>query len=229
MEEKQRVGWSDEELKASVEAYVLMKQKQQAGEKFSKKAIYDDLAGRFGRTAKSFEFRMQNISSVYQDMGRDWLPGLTPATNVGAKMFPRIEALIKELDPISELTDQQFEAQVSRLLTQGVKAKPQGNVAPAQKVRETTVISRDPLVKAYVLQQSNGVCECCASPAPFQLADGRPYLEVHHLKPLAEGGSDTVENAVALCPNCHRALHYALNKDALREGMYQALSRLVKE
>ncbi|RNM26725.1 HNH endonuclease [Dickeya undicola] len=229
MEEKQRVGWSDEELKASVAAYVSMKQKRQAGEKFAKKAIYDDLAGRFGRTAKSFEFRMQNISSVYQDMGRDWLPGLTPATNVGTKISQRIEVFINELDPIGELTDQQFEAQVSRLLTQGVKAKPMGNVAPAQKVREATVISRDPLVKAYVLQQSNGVCECCASPAPFQLTDGRPYLEVHHLKPLAEGGSDTVENAVALCPNCHRALHYAVNKDVLREGMYQALSRLIKE
>ncbi|UJR64595.1 hypothetical protein HJ586_03195 [Dickeya zeae] len=38
-----------------------------------------------------------------------------------------------------------------------------------------------------------------------------------------------MENAVVLCPNCHRALHYAVNKDVLREGMYQALSRLIKE
>jgi 5-methylcytosine-specific restriction protein A len=25
---------------------------------------------------------------------------------------------------------------------------------------------------------------------------------------LAEGGEDTVENALALCPNCHRRLHF---------------------
>ncbi|WP_409033890.1 HNH endonuclease [Pseudomonas sp. JUb42] len=25
---------------------------------------------------------------------------------------------------------------------------------------------------------------------------------------IADGGLDTLENAVALCPNCHRASHY---------------------
>nr|WP_275041241.1 HNH endonuclease signature motif containing protein [Halomonas meridiana] len=45
--------------------------------------------------------------------------------------------------------------------------------------------------------------------APFnRKSDGSPYLEVHHRKPLAEGGDDTVANAIALCPNCHRAAHY---------------------
>jgi 5-methylcytosine-specific restriction protein A len=33
-------------------------------------------------------------------------------------------------------------------------------------------------------------------------------LEVHHKKQLSEGGEDTVENAIALCPNCHREAHY---------------------
>ncbi|TOJ58505.1 hypothetical protein CGI36_22670 [Vibrio parahaemolyticus] len=26
--------------------------------------------------------------------------------------------------------------------------------------------------------------------------------------PLKDGGSDTVENVKALCPNCHREAHY---------------------
>ncbi|WP_413817679.1 HNH endonuclease [Pseudomonas viridiflava] len=34
-------------------------------------------------------------------------------------------------------------------------------------------------------------------------------MEVHHKIRLADGGLDTLENAVALCPNCHRATHYA--------------------
>ncbi|HDR7378766.1 TPA: HNH endonuclease [Bacillus toyonensis] len=38
--------------------------------------------------------------------------------------------------------------------------------------------------------------------------DGTPYLEVHHVVPLATGGEDSVENAVALCQNCHRKAHY---------------------
>ena len=43
---------------------------------------------------------------------------------------------------------------------------------------------------------------------PFLKINGARYLEVHHLKRLADGGSDTIENAVAVCPNCHRELHF---------------------
>ncbi|WP_147195697.1 HNH endonuclease [Rummeliibacillus stabekisii] len=35
-----------------------------------------------------------------------------------------------------------------------------------------------------------------------------PNLEVHHIKRLADGEEDTVENAIAVCPNCHRELHF---------------------
>jgi 5-methylcytosine-specific restriction protein A len=31
---------------------------------------------------------------------------------------------------------------------------------------------------------------------------------VHHRIPLAKGGEDSVDNAVAVCPNCHRKGHY---------------------
>jgi 5-methylcytosine-specific restriction protein A len=64
-------------------------------------------------------------------------------------------------------------------------------------------------VIAEVLIRANGTCEECHCPAPFLRAtNDTPYLEVHHLKQLSNGGEDTVENAVALCPNCHRKLHF---------------------
>lgn len=69
---------------------------------------------------------------------------------------------------------------------------------------------RNPDVVAEVLFRANGYCEHCNNPAPFnRRADNSPYLEVHHIKPLAEDGEDTVANAIALCPNCHRRAHYA--------------------
>lgn len=62
---------------------------------------------------------------------------------------------------------------------------------------------------AEVLYRANGHCENCKSAAPFlRDLDNSPYLEVHHKKTLADGGDDTVENAIALCPNCHRKAHY---------------------
>ena len=67
---------------------------------------------------------------------------------------------------------------------------------------------RNPDVVAEVLYRATH-CGRCKSPAPFlRRSDGTPYLEVHHKKPLSENGEDTVANAIALCPNCHRELHH---------------------
>lgn len=69
--------------------------------------------------------------------------------------------------------------------------------------------ARNPDVVAEVRFRANGRCEGCGTTAPFlRAADGTPYLEVHHREQLSCGGEDTVENAVALCPNCHRKQHY---------------------
>jgi len=73
----------------------------------------------------------------------------------------------------------------------------------------STAFLRNPDVIAEVLHRANGICGKCGNPAPFtRKSDGSPYLEVHHWIPLSEGGEDTVGNAVALCPNCHREAHF---------------------
>ena len=80
-----------------------------------------------------------------------------------------------------------------------------------------TVYLRNPDVAAIVLLRANGSCEACGKPAPFRKrADGTPYLEVHHRLPLAEHGPDTVANAIALCPNCHRQAHHGMEQDKFR-------------
>lgn len=73
---------------------------------------------------------------------------------------------------------------------------------------------RNPNVVAEVLSRANGKCEHCKNKAPFlRKSDHTPYLEVHHVVPLAEGGEDTIKNAIAVCPNCHRELHFGEPKE----------------
>ncbi|MEK5142612.1 NUDIX domain-containing protein [Paenibacillus sp. FSL M7-0134] len=75
----------------------------------------------------------------------------------------------------------------------------------------TTAYKRNPDVIVEVLKRANGICEICYQPAPFlRASDLSPYLEVHHEVPLADGGDDTVENAFAVCPNCHREEHFGV-------------------
>jgi 5-methylcytosine-specific restriction protein A len=74
--------------------------------------------------------------------------------------------------------------------------------------------TRNPDVVAEALYRANGVCESCSEKAPFnRKSNGTPYLEVHHIKPLSEQdvteeSLDVLENVLALCPNCHRKMHF---------------------
>ena len=80
---------------------------------------------------------------------------------------------------------------------------------PRTKRVESSVYERSPDIVAEVLHRSNGHCELCSSPAPFnRKSDNSPYLEVHHKIWLSNGGEDSIENAIALCPNCHRREHF---------------------
>jgi len=83
---------------------------------------------------------------------------------------------------------------------------------------------RDEAVAVYVKQAANGFCDLCNNEAPFTDKAGRPFLENHHVIPLAEGGDDTISNAVALCPNCHRKMH-----SLKRKADISKLQRRVKE
>ncbi|WP_431289820.1 HNH endonuclease [Burkholderia cepacia] len=80
---------------------------------------------------------------------------------------------------------------------------------PTRFLVHTTAFDRDPNILALVLRRAQGFCQECGNPSPFsRKKDGTPYLEVHHRVPLAQGGDDSLENAVALCPNCHRRMHF---------------------
>jgi 5-methylcytosine-specific restriction protein A len=218
--------WSDEELEASVVAYVDMLNKEAKGIRFVKKEYYTGLSEKFDRTAKAFEFRMQNISYIYSLMGRRWLSGLRPAGNVGPTNVPRIQAFIEQVEGRSHPHQVSFDAEVEALRNKKVSAIPEGVKEPSHVYQHSTTFSRDPAVKAWVLKNANGVCECCNSPAPFMTEMGAPFLEVHHLKPLAERGSDTITNTIALCPNCHRELHFGKRKIELLGRVYSSLNRL---
>ena len=80
-----------------------------------------------------------------------------------------------------------------------------------KKVEQKEVItkqySRDPYISELAKRLANGKCELCGKPAPFKDSKGKPYLETHHVVWLSQGGSDSVDNTVALCPNCHRKMH----------------------
>ena len=71
----------------------------------------------------------------------------------------------------------------------------------------TASFVRDRYICEYAKRRAQGICQLCGKPAPFTDCNGVPFLETHHVIWLADGGDDSIENTVALCPNCHRKMH----------------------
>jgi predicted HNH restriction endonuclease len=106
------------------------------------------------------------------------------------------------------IVESDFDLQVSDALEHDL-LKVIGNQSPKQLEVRSFQYQRDPAIVAYALKKADGVCSDCKKPAPFiSRKTGLPYLEVHHIKTLKDGGSDTIDNVIALCPNCHRKRHH---------------------
>ena len=78
-----------------------------------------------------------------------------------------------------------------------------------------TFVERSRLVRAYALARAAGICELCGEPAPFANSRGEPFLEVHHINRLADGGADRPDAVASLCPNCHRRAHFGENSQQI--------------
>ena len=123
-------NWTPEELKAAVEAYMDMRSKELGGIIFTKKDYYISLSEKYGRTEKSYEYRMQNISYVYSTLGRRWVTGLRPARNVGSRVAREIEDLINQLEGNSSSNVAEFNTKVTTLRDNKAAKTPEGNKNP---------------------------------------------------------------------------------------------------
>ena len=78
---------------------------------------------------------------------------------------------------------------------------------------------RNPLLQLAAKARANGVCQLCGKTLDYKDKQGRPYLEAHHIIPLAENGPDELSNMAALCPNCHRKMHVVADQDDIARLM----------
>jgi len=94
---------------------------------------------------------------------------------------------------------------------------------PSAQTSSRNIYVRSRAVRDYVLKRADGACECCKQPAPFVRKDGTPYLEPHHTRRVSDGGPDHPRWVGAICPSCHRHIHYGLNGIDLNEELQRYL------
>lgn len=143
------------------------------------------------------------------------------------------DAIVFELSPIEEFELNKDSINVgSKDTFKNYSLEQLRNIAKGQSVetanrveRKNYVYIRSQAVKEYALKRAGGICENCNNPAPFQKTDGTPFLEVHHIKRLSDGGPDDPAWVAAVCPNCHRELHYGINKKELNKNLLEMIKR----
>lgn len=90
---------------------------------------------------------------------------------------------------------------------------------------------RDPKLRAECLKRKGTRCYVCGFDSA-EVYGIQGIVDVHHLKPLSDGGeriTDVDRDLVPLCPNCHRAIHsdrntpYGIKElNALKERLHQS-------
>lgn len=121
------------------------------------------------------------------------------------------------------------EAKKAKLSTVEVLTK-RANAAkrfPSKRILEIEQFERNQYVTRYAKTRANGRCQLCNQAAPFNDKDDEPYLECHHITWLSNNGTDTTNNTVALCPNCHRKMHILALSDDINILKEKALELIV--
>lgn len=192
--------WTEDELAAAVEAYRQMEARLANGSALEKARVYRELAARHGRTSKAWEYRMQNISHVLDQAGKPWLPGLLPASKVGAKVEPKLAKLLG----LSGETLTSVSGPTRGLLEQEVKAaEASGSFSPADEVDErqrvlAAIVRRrgQPAFRKALLDAYGG---CCAMTG----CDATDALEAAHIVPYRNASSNAVPNGLLLRADIH--------------------------
>ena len=125
---------------------------------------------------------------------------------------------------VAEITfDSNLHRNISRerpepVIIQGVQAYPRSRVAAM-----------------VALDKANHKCEVDLSHKTFERRlDSLPYMESHHLIPMAAQGDfdvsiDVPENIVSLCSSCHNEIHYGKEAARLIEQLYNSRVHLLEQ
>ena len=104
------------------------------------------------------------------------------------------------------------------VIIQGVQAYPRSRVAAM-----------------IALQNAEHKCEIDSAHRTFERrVDSLPYMESHHLIPMAAQGDfdvsiDVPENIVSLCSSCHNEIHYGKGAARLIEQLYNSRVHLLEQ
>ncbi|MFT3983585.1 MAG: HNH endonuclease [Lachnospiraceae bacterium] len=157
----------------------------------------------FDANREMYEFFIQQIARIQKSLTeKQRVFGLLNLVTKGDYRLAELEIEMEiEATKAKRLPPEKLAEQIQKTM----------NPKKPQKT-DAFVYYRSPYIKEMVKYIADGKCQMCGEKAPFYDKENKPYLEEHHVKRLADGGSDSMDNVVAVCPNCHRRVHVLKNE-----------------
>jgi 5-methylcytosine-specific restriction protein A len=195
------------------------------------RAFLDDVATAIGVAPSDYSTKQLLAEGLARFLGEEWDASCDsrehPQSGGGTVTLEGLQRILRGLQRLLGNGHVIFAIEVKEALQRipQMRKAPKGSQSPSRDVNDATGFRRSAEVAAWTLYHAGGKCTLCENPAPFISRHGDPYLEVHHVQPLAEGGPDTVENVVALCPNCHRRAHFSKEINEIRAKLLDIVRR----
>lgn len=164
-----------------------------------------ELCNRAGKRTFSLQELWQAFQGDFEGFSKD-------NNNVQAKVrqqlqFLRDDGLLSFLDQRGTYTLMGID-----LLKGEVEDEKIAEVSKAEPQRREYLIETFARNRGWVAEAKNrfGVyCMHSGCRNTFNKPDGKPYIEVHHIVPMSEGGEDGLWNLAVLCAHHHRMAHFA--------------------
>jgi 5-methylcytosine-specific restriction endonuclease McrA len=148
--------------------------------------------------------------------------GITPMTEIGTQTEPESSTGPTKSTGESPTTNLPKLQELRRRAERESSENPEREDV-SSSTTTTSRYKRSSAVREYALARADGTCEACKKDAPFIKENGDPYLEVHHVNELSDGGADDPSIVGAVCPSCHKEIHYGKDGDELNEKLRERL------
>lgn len=202
--------WTSEQLGAAVDAYRALQNAEAQRQNPNKAELYRQLAAAHGRTPKAWEYRMQNISYVLDQLGLPWVQGLRPARNVGAKVTGQLIKLLGGGVPTAVSGPALTELEKERELAEEGGAFSPDSVEDQRERVYASIVRRQGQTKfrSALLEAYDGRCAMTG----WGVVD---VLEAAHIYPYLGKDTNVVANGLLLRSDVHTLFDlYLISVDA---------------
>jgi hypothetical protein len=191
-------GWTEQEINASVDAWVKMHRMQQDGSPFVKAEIVRSLQENdLGiRSRSSVEHRFMNISAVSLALEHEIVQGFQPLGNVGKTNWKRIQSRLETHGFGIDDIEASIEEEMAVLMQSGLEGFEASRMKERawQKVTQRSGQSR---FRTMLLDAYDNRCAVTRLNEPV-------VLEAAHIEPYSGAASNVAQNGLILKSDIHK-------------------------